>query len=415
MPIFQYSGFDSKGNPAKGLKEADNSKTARMLLRREGILATDIFESSQGGLLEPSKGKSFLQRDIRLKAFASRVSQGDITMATRQLAVLLSAGVPMVDSLTALIEQIENEKLKSIFSQIKADVNEGTTLASSMEKHKCFTPVYINLVRAGEASGAIEIVLERLAEFMESEVALRSKIMSATIYPAVMALVSGAVILFIMTSVIPRLASALVSVKATLSTTIVVMLAVSNFVTSWWGILIIVFVIGLAAYGFISWKKTPKGRERWDKIRLKMPIFGNITRMVAVARFTRTLSTLLSSGVPLLKSLDIVRNVVANNSLEKAIDDVRDAVREGEDIATPLKKSGQFPPMVTHMIAVGEKTGELEKMLNRVASSYEQRVATQVERLTALLQPVLIIAMGGVAFLIVSTIFSAMSGLNKIR
>lgn len=413
MPIFEYNGFDAKGSPVKGLKEADTSKAARMSLRRDGILATDIIESSKAGLLEPSSGKSFLSRDIRFKAFTGRISQEAIGNATRQLSTLLSAGVPMVESLTALIEQIDNENLKRIFSEIKSDVNEGAALATALEKHKIFTPVYINLVRAGEASGAIEVVLERLAEFMESEAALRSKIISGTTYPAVMGLVSGGVLIYIMTSVIPQLAETLQGIGVTLPTLTRLLLAFSEFLSSfWWAILLL---MGLCYLGFRRWKATVKGRAKWDAMRLKMPVIGNISRMVAMARFARTLATLLSSGVPLLKALDIVRNVVANASLERAIDDVKDAVREGEDIATPLKKSGEFPPMMTHMIAVGERTGGLEKMLSRVALTYEQRVETLVERLTSLLQPVLILTMGGVAFLIVATIFSALSGLSGLK
>jgi len=413
MPIFEYNGFDAKGNPAKGLREADTAKGARIALRREGILTTSIVESAQGGLLATGAGKSFLTREVRFKALTGRISGEAIGNATRQLAVLLSAGVPMVDSLIALIEQIENENLKRIFSEIKADVNEGASLAAAMEKHNCFSSVYVNLVRAGEASGAIEIVLERLADFLEGEAELKSKIVSAVTYPAVMALVSVAVLTYILTSVIPQLAEALLDAKAALPLLTRILLAVSSIISSFWWLFILVFI--LAGVAFFRWKKTPQGRAKWHAIRLRLPIMGKLTRMVAVARFSRTLATLLGSGVPLLKSLDIVRNVVANDVLEKAIDDVRDAVREGEDIATPLKRSGQFPPAVAHMIAVGEKTGELEKMLGRIALNYERTVATQVDRLTSLLQPVLIIAMGLVAFLIVATIFSAMSGISSIR
>lgn len=412
MPIFEYNGFDTKGNAAKGLKEADSVKSLRVALRREGILATDINEA-QSGFISKGKGKSFLSTEIRIKALSGRVSTEVLALTTRQLGTLLSAGVPMVDALVALIDQIENENLKRIFSEIKSNVNEGTTLADAMEKHKQFSGIYVNLVRAGEASGALEIVLERLSEFLEAEARLKSKVISAMIYPLVMAVVAVAVLLAIMVLVVPKLTAVLIAQNTPLPLQTRFLIWISSFLSSFWWLLLILF--SLLIFAFVRWKKTPAGRQKWDLFRLKMPVFGEITRLVAIARFARTFATLLSSGVPVLKSLDIVRNVVANDSIERAIDAVKEAVREGEDIATPLKMSGQFPPMVTHMIAIGEKTGQLENMLNRIASNYEEQAETKVGRMTSILEPLMIVLMGLVAMFIVFSIMGPIMSLGQMK
>lgn len=298
----------------------------------------------------------------------------------------------MLESLRALVEQVDNEALKRVLSQVRADVNEGMSLADAMQKHKCFSNVYVNMVRAGESSGALELVLERLAEFTEGQSKLRSKVIGALTYPAVMIVVAVLVVVILMTSVVPKITSIFDGAKVQLPLMTRVLIATSNTISSYWWLLIILF--GLLIYGLIRLINTPKGRAKWDRMKLKLPVFGPIMQMVSIARFARTLSTLLSGGVPLLTTLQIVRNVVSNDALEKAVDDVREAVREGEDIAGPLKRSGQFPPMVVHMIAVGEKSGQLEEMLGRIAQAYESRVETRVSMLTSLLEPVMILFMG---------------------
>jgi general secretion pathway protein F len=412
MPIYEYKGFDAKGKAVKGLKEADTTKTLRQILRREGILATDLQETS-GNLLGTKKAKtSVFSSNVRFKALLERVSAEQLGVSTRQLATLLQAGVPMVDALNALIDQIDNEALRRIYSEIKADVNEGHSLADSMAKHKIFTSIYINMVRAGESSGALELVLERLADFSEGQAQLRSKVMGAMLYPAVMVFIGGVIMVIMLTSVVPKVSRIFVHAKIQLPLMTRMLIGTSNFLSGYWWLCILIMVGGV--FLVRRYIQTPVGREKWDRMRLKAPVFGSISQMIAVARFSRTLSTLLGSGVPLLGALQIVRNVMSNAVLEKAVDDVRDAVREGEDIATPLKRSGCFPPMVTHMIAIGEKSGTLETMLTRVAVTYEQQVQVRISTLTGLLEPIMIVAMGGSVGFIVFAILTPIMQMSQM-
>lgn len=391
MAIYEYIGIDKHGKNVKGIKEADGSKALRLALRNSGIFVTKIKESS-GGVMGTVKNRPSLGQEIDLKKLFERINVETLALATRQLATLLQSGVPMLESLRALVEQVDNEALKRILSQVRADVNEGLSLADAMQKHKCFSNVYVNMVRAGESSGALELVLERLADFTEGQSKLQSKVIGALTYPAVMIVVAIMVVVILMTSVVPKITSIFEGAKVQLPLMTRVLIATSAIISSYWWLLLI--LLGFFSYGMWRLINTPKGRAKWDRMKLKLPVFGPILQMISIARFARTLSTLLSGGVPLLTTLQIVRNVVSNDALEKAVDDVREAVREGEDIAGPLKRSGQFPPMVVHMIAVGEKSGQLEEMLGRIASAYESRVETRVSMLTSLLEPVMILFMG---------------------
>ncbi len=412
MPIYEYKGLDAKGKHAKGLKEADSVKSLRVLLRREGIFVTDMKESGGQVISSSKKHKDLLSSEVRFRALFQRISAESLGVATRQLATLLQAGVPMVDALNAMIEQIENQNLKRVFSEIKSDVNEGLSLADALGKHKCFSNIYVNMVRAGESSGALEVVLERLAEFLEGQAQLKSRVMGAMLYPSVMMLIGGIVMIIMLTTVVPRIAQVFIHAKIQLPLMTRMLIGLSSFLSNFWWLVII--LLGIFIFFALRFIKTPKGRLKWDGLKLKAPVFGPISRMISVARFSRTLSTLLASGVPLLTSLQIVRNVLANSILEKTIDDVRDAVREGEDIATPLKRSGCFPPMVTHMIAIGEKSGQLEQMLTRVAISYEQQVQIRVGMLTSLLEPIMIVIMGGSVGFIVFAILTPIMQMSQL-
>lgn len=392
MAIFEYAGIDKKGKAVKGVKEADSIRALRASLKVNGIFVTKIKESNAGGSLGLTKTSFSLKNEVNFKQYFERVGVETIALATRQLATLLQSGVPMLESLKALVEQVDNQTLKRVLSQVRADVNEGMSLADAMAKHKCFSSVYVNMVRAGESSGALELVLERLADFTEGQSRLQSKVMGALTYPIVMMVVALLVVVILMTTVVPKITAMFASAKVQLPIMTRVLIATSSIISTYWWLLLI--IIGFIVYGVTRILKTPKGRAYWDQAKLKMPIFGPIMQMVSIARFSRTLATLLSGGVPLLNTLQIVRNVVSNDALEKAIDSVREAVREGEDIAGPLRRSGQFPPMVTHMIAVGEKSGQLETMLSRVATAYEARVETRVSMLTSLLEPLMILFMG---------------------
>ncbi len=414
MPVFEYKGFDDSGKAVKGAREADGAKTLRTVLRREGIMATEVKASGRDARGKKAAAKEkggLLDKEIEL-SFLQNVSVEELSVATRQLATLLQAGVTMVESLTAIIDQIENRAFKRMFSHVKDDVNEGSSLADALAKHKPFDHVFVNMVRAGESSGTLDLVLERLADFKEGQARLKGEVMGTMMYPIIMIFVGIGIIGVLFTVVVPRITRIFEHANAQLPIQTRILIWASSFTRDWWWLILIVLV------GFVfftrRWVRTEKGRAKWDAWSLHLPIFGGLLRMIAVARFARTLSTLLNAGVSLLISLDIVRNVVANAVIAKAVDDVKEAVREGEDIATPLRRSGQFPPMIVHMVAIGEKSGQLEGMLNRVAISFEHRVETRMKTMTSLLEPVMILGMGGIVGFIVFSILMPILQMNTL-
>ncbi len=408
MPVFEFKGFDGVGKAIKGVRDADSAKGLRALLKREGILATDVKESGKG---EGNVKTGVLGKEVKFD-FLQRVSADDLGIATRQLATLLQAGVPMVDSLNALIDQTEAPALKRILSQVRSDVNEGVSLADSLGKHKVFDHIYVNMVRAGETSGTLDVVLERLADFKEGQARIQGEILSALMYPIVMVFVGVVNVGILFTVVVPRITRIFENSKVALPWKTRILITLSSTVRDYWWALLILLVLGV--FLLRRWLKSPEGRATWDRWRLQLPVAGSLTRMIAVARFTRTLGTLLASGVSLLTALDIVKNVVNNTVLFGIIETVRDAVREGEEIAPPLKRSGQFPPMVTHMVAIGEKSGQLEQMLERVATAYEQRVDARMKGLMSLLSPALILAMAGAVGFVVFAILEPILGMNNL-
>jgi len=396
MPVFAYKGIDAGGKKVSGNREADNAKTIKHLLRREGVFPTSVVET--GAKKKETKG----DRKLNTMLTSEWVSTQDLAVATRQLATLLGAGISLVESLTALIDQVEHAALKSIWAAVKTRVNEGANLADALGEHKAFSPLYVNMVRAGESSGALDIVLERLADFTENQAALKSKVVGTMIYPVVMFVFAILVTAILFIFVIPKITKIFESQKMALPLPTQILIGFSEFITHYWWLVFMLAIVSL--FGFRRYIKTEKGKQRWHGFLLQVPVFGPITRMVSISRFCNTLGTLLSSGVPLLSAFDIVKNVVQNKILVDVIDEVRNSVKEGESIAGPLKKSGQFPPMVTHMISVGEKSGALEEMLNNVARSYEAEVDNRLRAMTSLLEPLIIVIMGVVVASIVIAI-----------
>ncbi|MBN8231436.1 type II secretion system inner membrane protein GspF [Corallococcus macrosporus] len=396
MPVFEYRGLDSQGRQKKGLLEADSPKTLRSKLRADGIFLTDVLGQAEGSRVGVSKGAnaSLLARDVDLRKLGrGRVSTEDVAILTRQLATLLGAGVTIVDSLNALVDQAEKERLKRALSDIKQRVNEGSSLADAFSQHpKIFPSIYINMVRAGEASGALDQVLLRLADFTENQAKLQQKIIGTMIYPVIMLAVGGGILVLLMVFVVPKVTKIFETMRATLPLNTRILIGASNLMQAWWFIIIPAFIAGVVA--FLRWIKSPKGKPKWDRFTLKAPIFGSLVRLLAISRFARTLATLLKSGVPMLAALDIVKAVMTNSVLADAVENARESIREGESIANPLKRSGQFPPLVYHMVAIGEKSGQLEDMLLSVADSYETQVNVRIGALTSLLEPMLIVVMG---------------------
>jgi general secretion pathway protein F len=402
MAVFRYKGINEEGKSVNGIRDTDNPRILRALLRKEGIFLTDATEQKSG----KAKGVGSVSR------FKQRVSAQELGVITRQLATLVKAGVTLVESLTAMVEQAENEYLKLVLSQVKQRVNEGSSLADALAVHpKVFPSLYCNMIAAGETSGAIDVVLFRLADFTEGQAKLRSKVIGILTYPAIMVLIAISILAILFVVVIPKITKIFEDLHATLPLPTRVLLSISDFMASYWWLLLLLFA-GLLAF-HLRYIKTDLGRKKWDRFKLNMPMFGNIIRMLSISRFSRTLSTLLSSGVPLLASLSIVRNIVNNKILSNAIDLAQESITEGESIAAPLKRSGEFPPLVIHMIAVGERSGQLESMLENVADNYQYQVETRINALTSLLEPLMIVVMGGVVAFMVFSIMLPILQLNE--
>lgn len=446
MAVWEYSGVAvASGKAVKGVRDADNARVLRALLKRDGVLLTAAHEEKQ--TRAPGAKKS-----IDIAAIFRRVSVGDVAMMTRQLATLVNAGIPLVECVSALTEQVEKHELKKVLTQVRDRLNEGSSLAKALEPHtKVFSNLYVSMVSAGEASGTLEQVLERLADFMEGQARLRGKVGAALAYPILMVIIGSVLITIMMIVVVPKvtnifasldralpwytsllifmshtLASAEMLGAASMLTTLVIArpalnpppgeepgktAAVRLFAMSFGGLTVmfaflveslvsygigigIGLVFGLLLARFGQFLTTPNGKLWKSTAMLHLPVFGQLVRMMVVARFSRTLATLLKSGVPVLKALEIVRHVLDNAKLEKVVDDAAVSIREGESIAGPLRRSGDFPPIVTHMIAVGEKSGQLEQMLENVARAYDTQVETRVQALTSLLEPLMIVVMG---------------------
>src|SRR5882672_4925357 len=332
MPVFEYSGLTESGKSVRGLKDAESRKVLRSALRKDGIFLTDA-RSAEGAaaVVEAFSGQG-LSREVDLRAlFGSRVSAQDLAIATRQLATLIGAGITLPESLTALVEQVEHPRLKKVMGAVKQRVNEGASLADALADHpRIFSNLYVNMIRAGESSGALDVVLVRLADFTEAQAQLRNKLIGAMLYPAIMVVVGIAIIGILFVVVIPKVTTIFNDMQVSLPWTTQILIGLSTFARDYWYLLLI--GIPLIVYGIRRWIGMPKGKSWWDRTQLRIPIFGELVRMLAIARFARTLATLLKSGVPLLTSMDIVRNIVHNSVLSRVIEDAREAIREGESI-----------------------------------------------------------------------------------
>ncbi len=413
MPVYAYKGLNDKGRNVGGIIDADTPKTARLKLRRIGVYPTDVVEEREQKAKEAAGAASTTAGLDLGGMFAARITPQDLSLITRQLSTLVGAGLPLVECLGALIEQIDNSRQKRILSQVRERVVEGGTLADAMQAHpRVFNDLYVNMVRAGEASGALDIVLLRLADYTERSALLRSKVRAALTYPVLMGIASSGILLFLLSYVVPKVTRIFTESKQTLPTMTVVLLAVSGFASNYWWL-----IVGLAVVAVIAVRvsmRTPAGLLRFDSLVLRIPYFGKVIKKVALARFARTLSTLLVGGIPLLHALDIVKHVVMNSVLKNAIEEGRTSIREGQSVAEPLKRSGHFPPLLVHMIAVGEKSGELEQMLSRAADAYDNEVEASVSALSSIMEPMMIIFMGGVVLFIVMAILLPIFQLNEM-
>jgi general secretion pathway protein F len=409
MPVYKYEGFDAGGKALAGMVDADSAKAARTRLRKQGVFPTEVREQTQA----VTRG-SGLSLQIDLSKF-QWVSAGDISQMTTQLSVLIGASIPMVEALNALTDQTEKPALKLILTQVKEKVNEGAPLADALGEHpKVFENLFVQMVRAGERSGALDEVLVRLAAYTDATVKTQGKVMSALLYPVLMSMVGLAILGGLFIGVIPRIRDLFDSLGGQDSLPLLtkVVFGIGDFVMGWW--FLPPFIGAVAVWAFRRWVATKDGRWRFDMFKLRVPVFGKVNRLLAVSRFSRTLGTLLTAGVPILQALEISKNVVGNVVIADAVSKAAANIQEGQSIAPPLKASGQFPSMVTHMIATGEKTGELEKMLNVVADAYDNQVNTQLEAMTSLLGPLVILAMGGTVFLVALSLLLPMMNLQSM-
>jgi len=407
MGVYEYAAIAKSGKNVKGVIDADTAAAARRKLREQDLYPTKVEETQ-------AKSAASSEGQVRV-GFGNRVSMRDISLMTRQLAVLLQAGMPLVASLSALLEQTANPRLRKILFEVRDRVNEGATLADSFAQHpKVFTDLFINMVRAGEASGALEQVLFRIADIQERQVRVNKKVMSSLTYPCFLALFGLTVIVFLMVAIVPRLTALFQKQGADLPTLTKIMIGVSHFLGSfWWAIL-----LGIACVLILwrAWVSRPEGRLRWDRFKLKAPLYGSLQTKMICARFGRTLGTMLQSGLTMMVGLDVVKSVVQNRVIEDVLDDVKASVRRGKDLAQPLKESGVFPPLLIHMTELGQRSGELESMLLKVSDTYEEDVELTVDAMVSLIEPVIIVIMAiFVGFLVASILLPILQLTHNIR
>jgi general secretion pathway protein F len=419
MAVYAYKGLDKAGKKTDGIVDAESPKAARQKLRKQGVFTTDIAEGKvNAGAMRrtgssPGGAKTGLSVEVDFSKYLERVSVADIAIATRQLAALVGAGIPLVESIGTVSKQVEKEKLRLALRETREKVNEGKSLADALADYpKLFNDLYVNMVRAGEQAGALELVLERLADYTEASVELRGKVMASMTYPLVMMVVAIGVVGFLMAFVVPKITKIFLDMGSDLPLITKAVMWTSDTIQAWWPLMLVITI--LSAWLGRRWHKTPKGRRIVDENLLKIPVFGKMLMMVTVARFASTLATLMSAGVPLLRAMAIVRNIMSNVVLRKVVEEAQEAVREGQPMNKPLRDSGRFPPMVVDMISVGERTGELAPMLDRVAISYEAQVSRRLATLTALLEPLMILVMGGVVFVIALAVLLPMLQMNSL-
>ena len=408
MPVYAYKGVNQAGKADKGTVSADSARSARAQMRANGIFLTEIAETDAGASTTPKSGGSRLNVEFNLP---TRIPPMERSMATRQLSTLVSAGVPLVEALNALVEQTEHRGLKGVFAHVRDKVNEGSSLADALVTTGKFDNLYVSMVRAGEASGALEAVLDRIADYLEDQVRLNNRVLSILTYPLFMLLFAAVVVGVMVTLVLPQITELLLAQDLELPWYTVMVIGSSDILRGYWWLLIL---LGIAlGYGYRTVARTEGGRSTLDHFWLRFPVIGRVIRFLAIARFTRTLGSLLASSVNIVEALNIARHVSNNAVFEAAADTARESILEGSPLAVPLRASGQFPPMVTTMVEVGERSGDLEGMLIKVADTYEEQVETSVSRLTSLMEPILILVMVGVVGIIIMAVLMPMLQLTE--
>ena len=379
MPVFTYRGVNRMGTTVAGEREAESKAALQAMLRRENINVNKLSE----------KGKEF-----NIPTFGSGVDQKELAIFTRQFSVMIDAGLPLVQCLEILAGQQDNKTFQKILNSVRASVEGGATLSASMKQHeKVFDALYYNMVEAGETGGILDTILQRLSLYIEKNVKLKRAVKSAMIYPVAVLSIAAGVIILLLWKVVPIFTTLFNGLGADLPLPTRAVIALSNFVGSIYGLLILVFVVG-SGVALKFWQKTPLGRMTIDRMLLRAPVVGMVLRKIAVARFTRTLGTLISSGVPILEGLDITARTSGNAVIERAISLTRTAVEQGRSLVEPLKETDVFPGMVTQMIGVGEQTGAMDAMLSKIADFYEDEVDAAVKDMLTAIEPIMIVFLG---------------------
>ena len=403
MPIYKYKGIDQSGKEIKATIKGESSAQAKQKIRSLGVMLIDIKEQ-----------KSEQKNSLSLQFGGSNVSINDLSLMTRQLSTLIKARIQIVEALEALVDQSDNPKLKIILAEVRQKVNEGSSLANALADYpKVFDNVYINMVEAGESSGTLDVVLNRLADFTEARVKLKNKIKGAMTYPIIMVVFGTIMMGIIFAFVIPKITKIFVSMKRQLPIQTQISIWISDLVRNYWPALIFLAISLWIA--FIKYTNTQNGKALWHRIQLNLPLSGELITMINVSRFCSTLATLLNSGVPILVSLKIVKNLVGNVHMQEAVEQAKLSISEGASLAQPLAKSKLFPSMVTHMISLGEKSGELEPMLEIIAENYQDQVESKLAGLTATLEPIMMIFMGLAVGFIVFSVIAPLMEINSMR
>lgn len=401
MPNFKYIAKDRNGKAVSGVSEAKDKAEVIAMLRKEDLIIISVAEAKQGAKRES------------IFSGARKVKLEDIVIFSRQLATMVDAGIPLVTALSILGEQTDNKSFGSTILSMRHDVETGSSLSESLAKHKSiFSPLFVNMVKAGETSGTLDEILDRLAGYMEKTSALQRKVKGAMIYPAMVSSMAILITFVLLWKVVPVFKNIFESFGATLPTPTLVLLGISDAIQKHLVAFIIIFAVAVVT--FFNYIKTKAGRYQFDLVTMKLPVVGILFRKVAVSKFTRTLSTLIRSGVPILTALDIVAKTSGNSVVERAIEGVRASVTEGENIADPLAKSKVFPTMVTRMVMVGEQAGELEKMLSKIADFYDEQVDSSVGALASIIEPLIIAFLGVVIGGIVVCMFLPMFRLTTL-
>lgn len=405
MPVYEYTALESSGRKTKGTVEADSIRAARQKLRSQSVFPTDIKES-----LNASRGQS---KDVKHLFGGDRVTTKQLTVATRLLATLSNAGLPLISALLSLSEQESSANFKRIIVDIKEKVEQGSSLAKAMGGYpKVFPRLYVNMVASGEASGALDTALENLADYYEAQLELRRKVTNALMYPILMFVFCIAVVIVLVAFVVPNIVEIFIKQNISLPLPTQVVIALSDFLIGYWWLLII-FTLGLALYVKRAYESTA-GRAWFDKTFLVLPIYGTIYRKVSTARIASTLATLLGGGVQLLSALDIVKNIIGNVHMRSAVEEARDGVKEGKSLARELSKCGYFPELLSQMIAIGEKSGNLEPMLQKAGKTFSNEANSSISGLTTLLEPLMIMFLGAIVFSIVISVLLPMVELMQI-